>query len=543
MTIITKKSLVAAGILSALITANVAMAADVPAGVQLADKQTLVRNNGAEVQSLDPHKIEGVPESNVNRDLFEGVVIGDLNGHPVPGVAESWDNKDFKVWTFHIRKDAKWSDGSPVTAQDFVYSWQRLADPKTASPYASYLQYGHVANVDEIIAGKKPATDLGVKAIDDKTFEVTLSEPVPYFYKLLVHPSVSPVPKAAIEKYGEKWTQPANIVTNGAYKLKDWVVNERIVLERNTNYWDNAKTVINQVTYLPISSEVTDVNRYRSGEIDMTYNNMPIELFQKLKKEIPKEVHVDPYLCTYYYEINNQKAPFTDVRVRTALKLALDRDIIVNKVKNQGDLPAYSYTPPYTDGMKLVEPEWFKWSQEKRNEEAKKLLAEAGYTADKPLTFNLLYNTSDLHKKLAIAVASIWKKNLGANVKLENQEWKTFLDSRHQGTFDVARAGWCADYNEPTSFLNTMLSDSSNNTAHYKSPAFDKIIGDTLQVTDEAKRAELYAQSEQQLDKDSAIVPVYYYVNARLVKPWVGGYTGKDPLDNIYVKNLYIIKH
>ncbi|PCM83606.1 oligopeptide ABC transporter substrate-binding protein OppA [Enterobacter cloacae] len=543
MSIITKKNLVAAGILTALIAGNAAMAADVPAGVQLAEKQTLVRNNGAEVQSLDPHKIEGVPESNVNRDLFEGLLVTDVEGHPAPGVAEKWENKDFKVWTFHLRKDAKWSDGTPVTAEDFVYSWQRLANPNTASPYASYLQYGHIANIDDIIAGKKPVTDLGVKAIDANTFEVTLSEPVPYFYKLLVHPSVSPVPKSAVEKFGEKWTQPANIVTNGAYKLKDWVVNERMVLERNPKYWDNAKTVINQVTYLPISSEVTDVNRYRSGEIDMTYNNMPIELFQKLKKEIPKEVHVDPYLCTYYYEINNQKAPFTDVRVRTALKLALDRDIIVNKVKNQGDLPAYSYTPPYTDGMKLVEPEWFKWSQEKRNEEAKKLLAEAGYTADKPLTFNLLYNTSDLHKKLAIAVASIWKKNLGANVKLENQEWKTFLDTRHQGTFDVARAGWCADYNEPTSFLNTMLSDSSNNTAHYKSPAFDKLIAETLQVTDDAKRADLYAKSEQQLDKDSAIVPVYYYVNARLVKPWVGGYTGKDPLDNISVKNLYIIKH
>lgn len=543
MSIITKKSLVAAGILSALIAGNVAMAADVPAGVQLAEKQTLVRNNGSEVQSLDPHKIEGVPESNVSRDLFEGLLVSDVEGHPSAGVADKWENKDFKVWTFHLRKDAKWSDGSPVTAQDFVYSWQRLADPKTASPYASYLQYGHIANIDDIIAGKRPTSDLGVKAIDDNTFEVTLSEPVPYFYKLLVHPSVSPVPKAVVEKFGEKWTQPANIVTNGAYKLKDWVVNERIVLERNTNYWDNAKTVINQVTYLPISSEVTDVNRYRSGEIDMTYNNMPIELFQKLKQEIPKEVRVDPYLCTYYYEINNQKAPFTDVRVRTALKLALDRDIIVNKVKNQGDLPAYSYTPPYTDGAKLVEPEWFKWSQDKRNAEAKKLLAEAGYTADKPLTFNLLYNTSDLHKKLAIAVASIWKKNLGVDVKLENQEWKTFLDSRHQGTFDVARAGWCADYNEPTSFLNTMLSDSSNNTAHYKSAEFDKLIGDTLKVTDEAQRTELYTKAEQQLDKDSAIVPVYYYVNARLVKPWVGGYTGKDPMDNIYVKNLYIIKH
>lgn len=543
MSNITKKSLIAAGILTALIAASAVTAADVPAGVQLADKQTLVRNNGSEVQSLDPHKIEGVPESNVNRDLFEGLLISDVEGHPSPGVAEKWENKDFKVWTFHLRKNAKWSDGTPVTAHDFVYSWQRLADPNTASPYASYLQYGHIANIDDIIAGKKPATDLGVKALDDHTFEVTLSEPVPYFYKLLVHPSVSPVPKSAVEKFGDKWTQPANIVTNGAYKLKNWVVNERIVLERNPQYWDNDKTVINQVTYLPISSEVTDVNRYRSGEIDMTYNNMPIELFQKLKKEIPNEVRVDPYLCTYYYEINNQKAPFNDVRVRTALKLALDRDIIVNKVKNQGDLPAYSYTPPYTDGAKLVEPEWFKWSQEKRNEEAKKLLAEAGFTADKPLTFDLLYNTSDLHKKLAIAVASIWKKNLGANVKLENQEWKTFLDTRHQGTFDVARAGWCADYNEPTSFLNTMLSDSSNNTAHYKSPAFDKLIADTLKVTDDAQRSELYAKAEQQLDKDSAIVPVYYYVNARLVKPWVGGYTGKDPLDNIYVKNLYIIKH
>lgn len=543
MSNITKKSLIAAGILTALIAASAATAADVPAGVQLADKQTLVRNNGSEVQSLDPHKIEGVPESNVSRDLFEGLLISDVEGHPSPGVAEKWENKDFKVWTFHLRENAKWSDGTPVTAHDFVYSWQRLADPNTASPYASYLQYGHIANIDDIIAGKKPATDLGVKALDDHTFEVTLSEPVPYFYKLLVHPSVSPVPKSAVEKFGDKWTQPANIVTNGAYKLKNWVVNERIVLERNPQYWDNAKTVINQVTYLPISSEVTDVNRYRSGEIDMTYNNMPIELFQKLKKEIPNEVRVDPYLCTYYYEINNQKAPFNDVRVRTALKLALDRDIIVNKVKNQGDLPAYSYTPPYTDGAKLVEPEWFKWSQQKRNEEAKKLLAEAGFTADKPLTFDLLYNTSDLHKKLAIAVASIWKKNLGVNVNLEYQEWKTFLDTRHQGTFDVARAGWCADYNEPTSFLNTMLSDSSNNTAHYKSPAFDKLIADTLKVADDTQRSELYAKAEQQLDKDSAIVPVYYYVNARLVKPWVGGYTGKDPLDNIYVKNLYIIKH
>ncbi len=543
---IMKKSLIALGVMAAVgsLSVSLAQAANVPAGVQLADKQELIRGNGAELQSLDPHKIEGVPESNVNRDVLEGLVINDADGKIIPGVAEKWESKEGgKVWIFHLRHNAKWSNGEPVTAQDFVYSWQRLADPKTASPYASYLQYGHILNVDEIIDGKKSTDTLGVKAVDDHTLEVTLSDAVPYFYKLLIHPSMSPVYKPVVEKFGDKWTQPANFVGNGAFKLKEWVVNERIVVERNPQYWDNAHTVLNQVTFLPISSEVTDTNRYRSGGSDMTYNYLPIELYQKLKKEIPKEIHADPYLCTYYYEINNQKPPFNDPRVRAALKLGLDRDIIVNKVKAQDEDPAYSYTPPFTDGIKLTPPEWFGWSQEKRNEEAKKLLAEAGYTADKPLTFDLLYNTSDLHKKLAIAAASIWKKNLGVNVKLQNQEWKTFLDTRHQGTFDVARAAWCADYNEPTSFLNTMLSDSSNNTSHYKNPEFDKVMAQALAAGDEGKRAEIYAQAEKILDADSAIVPVYYYKNLRLVKPYVGGYTGKDPLDNSHDKDLYMIKH
>ncbi|MCA5918641.1 oligopeptide ABC transporter substrate-binding protein OppA [Pectobacterium brasiliense] len=545
MTHITTKKRVAAAIIAALSStmAVSAFAATVPAGVQLAEKQELVRNNGAEVSSLDPHKIEGVPESNVSRDLLEGLVISDVNGKTSPGVAESWDNKDFKVWTFHLRKDAKWSNGEPVTAQDFVYSWQRLADPKTASPYASYLQYGHLLNIDDIIAGKKSPDTLGVKAIDDHTFEVTLSEAVPYFYKLPVYVAMSPVNKAAIEKFGEKWTQPQNWVGNGAYKLKSWVVNEKMVLERNPQYWDNAHTVINQVTYLPIASEVTDVNRYRSGEIDMTYNQLPIELFQKLKKEIPDEVKINPYLCTYYYEVNNQKPPFNDVRVRTALRLGLSQDILTNKVKNQGDIPAYGFVPPYIDGLKASVPEWFTWPQAKRNEEAKKLLAEAGYTADKPLTLNLLYNTSDLHKKMAIAAASIWKQNIGVDVKLENQEWKTFLSTRHQGTYDVARAGWCADYNEPSTFLNSMLSDSSSNTSHYKSKEFDALVAKSLRVKTDEERAVVYQQAEALLDKDAVTIPVYYYANTRLVKPYVGGLTGKDPQDNVYVKDLYIIKH
>ncbi|QHM75338.1 Periplasmic oligopeptide-binding protein [Mixta theicola] len=543
---ITKKSLAALGVMAALgaLTATGALAANVPAGVQLADKQELIRGNGAELQSLDPHKVEGVPEAYVSRDLYEGLAITDDNGKVIPGVAESWESKEGgKVWIFHLRDSAKWSNGEPVTAKDFVYSWRRLASPKTASPYASYLQYGHLLNVDDIIAGKKAPDTLGVKAIDDLTLEVTLSEAVPYFDKLIIHHSMSPVYQPVVDKFGDKWTQPENFVGNGAFKVKEWVINERLVVERNPQYWDNARTVLNKVTFLPISSEVTDVNRYRSGGSDMTYNNLPIEFYQKLKKEIPQEIHADPYLCTYYYEINNQKPPFNDVRVRTALKLGIDRDIIVNKVKAQGEDPAWSYTPPYTDGMAITKPEWMGWTQEKRNEEAKKLLADAGYGPGKPLTFNLLYNTSDLHKKLAIAAASIWKKNLGVEVKLQNQEWKTFLDTRHQGNFDVARAGWCADYNEPTSFLNTMLSGSSNNTSHYKSEAFDKLLAQALAAPSEAARSQFYSEAEKQLDNDSAIVPIYYYKNLRLVKPYVGGYSGKDPLDNSHDKDLYIIKH
>lgn len=519
-----------------------ANAAVVPDGVKLAEKQQLVRNNGSEPQSLDPHKIEGVPESALARDLFEGITIVGPDGEILPGSATSWENKDFTVWTFKIREDAKWSDGSPVTAQDFVYSWQRLADPNTASPYESYLQYAHIVNIDDIIAGKKKPSELGVKAIDDHTLEVTLSEAVPYLPKLIAHSSMSPVNQKVIEKFGEKWTQPANFVGNGAYNLKNWTVNERIELERSPTYWDNKKTVIDKVTYLPISSEVTDVNRYRAGEIDMTYSNLPIELFQKLKKEIPDELRISPYLCTYYYEINNEKAPFNDPRVREALKLSMDRDIITYKVKNQGDIPAYGFTPPFTDGIKETKPEWFTaLSQEQRNEKARQLLEEAGYNKSNPLKFKLLYNTSDLHKKVAIAASSLWKKNLGAEVSLENQEWKTFLDTRHQGSYDVARAGWCADYNEPSSFLNMMLSNSSNNTVHYKNPQFDALMKESLRVKTDDERAAIYQKAEEALDKDSAIVPLYYYVNTRLVKPYVGGYSGKDPLDNLHTKDLYII--
>ncbi|WP_345831588.1 ABC transporter substrate-binding protein [Erwinia sp. HDF1-3R] len=521
---------------------GVSSAATVPAGVTLAASQAITINNGSEVSSLDPQKIEGVPESNVVGNLLEGLVTTDNNGHIVPGVAESWSHQQSRIWTFTLRKDARWSNGQPVTAADFVYSWQRLVDPKTASPYASYLQFAHIDNIDDVLAGKKPPSALGIKALDDAHVQIILSEPVPYFVALAANTALRPVNRQAVEKWGDQWTQPAHFIGNGAYTLSEWVINEKIVVKRNPLYWNNARTVIETATFLPVTAEGSDVNRYRSGEIDMTNSALPPDLFPTLKKTLGSQVRISPLLCTFYYELNNKRPPFNDPRVRAAVKLTLDRDIIANKIMGQGQIPAGGFTPTFIDGAHLMQPAWMTLTQAERNAKAKALLAEAGYSAEKPLRFTLLYNTSDVNKKQAIAAASMWTKNLGAGVKLDNQEWKTMLDTRHQGNFDVARATWCADYNEPSTFLNAMLSDSSTNTAFYKSQAFDDLMAKTLTVSDE-QRADIYQQAEAQLDKDSAIVPVYYRVSARLVKPWVGGFTGKDPQDLTDIKYFYIVKH
>nr|WP_186435631.1 ABC transporter substrate-binding protein [Xenorhabdus innexi] len=518
------------------------MAAKVPAGVVLAEKQEVTINNGVEVTSLDPHVVEGGPETNVIRNLFEGLVTTDLNGETVPGVAEKWENEGYQVWTFYLRQDAKWSDGKPVTAQDFVYSWRRLSDPKVGSPYTSYLQYTYVLNADDILKGIKSPEQLGVKALDERTFQVTLSRPVPYLIDMLSHTPLKPVRQDVVEKFGIKWTSPENFIGNGPYILKDWVINERMVLIRNTHYWNNKESIIEKGTLLPIVSGVSDVNRYRSGEVDITHDAIPPELYQKMKRDIPDQLRTVPYLCTFYYEINHQKPLFKDKRVREAIKLSLDRDIITEKIMGQGQIPAYGFTPTYIGGGLSINPEWAGWTQEKRNQRAKELLKEAGFDASNPLKFTLLYNTTEQNKQQAIAAASMWQRNIGAKVTLQNQEWKTSLQNRHEGNYDVVRATWCGDYNEPSSFLNYYLSGGSNNTAFYQNEAFDNYLNQALTAKDEKTRKEFYQKAERQLDADSALIPVYYRVSTRLIRPTVGGMTGKDPLDYVDLKNLYIKK-
>jgi len=510
----------------------------------LADKQELVINNGAEPESLDPHKVSGVPESNILRQMFVGLTTTDPDGKTIPGMAESWESADNKVWTFKIR-DAKWSNGDPVTAEDFVYSFRRVVDPNTASPYASYLADDKVLNAQEVIDGKVKPDALGVKALDEKTLQVTLSEPVPYFPDTLIHTSVKPAPQKVVEKFGEKWTDPANIVVNGPYKISEWQVNDKIVLERNESYYDNANTTLEKITLLAIPSSTTDVARYQAGEIDITYNEVPPEQFASLKEQLGDQLQVSPMLCTYYYEFNTVKPPFNDARVRRALALALDRNTISDKVVGQGQTPAYQLTPVATNGMQNNTPEWQSWDQAKRVEEAKKLLKEAGYSESKPLKFELLYNTNDNHKKIAVAASSLWKQSLGfVDVSLINKEWKTYLDTRRNGNYQVARAGWCGDYNEPSTFLNIVKTGNSNNQGKYSSANFDSLMTQTLKagVTPE-QRAGIYKQAEAQLDADMPNINVYHYVSPRLIKPYVVGFSTKDPLDNWQAKDLKVAKH
>ncbi|MFA0541095.1 ABC transporter substrate-binding protein [Vibrio sp. 10N.222.52.B7] len=535
---ITQALLLGAG-LAVAASSTLSIAAEVPAGTELAKVQELVRGNGTEVATIDPHKSQGVPESHVIRDLLEGLVNQDGDGNTIPGVAESWETTDNKTFTFHLRKDAKWSNGDPVTAQDFVYSWQRAVDPATASPYAWYMEYTKMANAKDIVAGKRDKSELGVKAVDANTLVVELETAVPYFVMMMGHTTMKPVHQATVEKYGDQWTKPEHFVGNGAFSVDKWVVNERLVLKRNEQYWDNDKTVLNKVTFLPIENQVAEMNRFLSGEIDFT-NELPTEHFKRLQKEYAEDVSVAGNLCTYYYIFNTKKAPFDDVRVRQAISYAIDRDIVTGAILAQGQKPAYFLTPEITAGFDPELPAYGKMSQKERNAEAERLLEEAGYGKDNPLKFNLLYNTSENHKKIAVALGSMWKKTLGLSVTLENQEWKTYLSSKDSGDFEVARAGWCGDYNEASSFLTLMKSNNTTGGVHYDSAAYDQIIDKALNSTSEEERKALYLEAEALMANDMPIAPIYQYVKSRLLNPHVGGFPINNAEDKIFSKDLYI---
>lgn len=529
-------------IFTAMFTAAPAVSAVIPAGTVLAEKQEVTRHLKDEPASLDPIKSVGLTEAQVMRDLFEGLVNQDSHGKPIPGVAQSWSTTDNKTWMFKLRPDARWSNGDPVTADDFVYSWRRLVMPENTSPFAWFGALAGINNAQQIIDGKLPADQLGVEAIDKRTLKIALDKPIPYFPSLTANFSLFPVHAKTIEKYGADWIKVGNLVGNGAFILSDRMVNEKIVLTPNPFYWDHANTVITKVTFVPINQESNATNRYLAGDLDIT-ESFPKQRYQKLLADIPNEVFTPDQLGTYYYAFNTQRAPTNDARVRKALSMTIDRNLIAKKVLGTGEKPANRFTPDVTAGFKPQKGMYDNASQKELDEKAKALLHSAGYGPNNPLRLVLLYNSSENHQKIAIAVASMWKKKLGAEVKLVNQEWKTYIDSRNTGNFDVIRASWIGDFNEPSTFLSLLTAQHSGNIPKFNSKRYDEVMASASIETNEELRNRYYNQAEEIIAQEAPIAPIYQYTNGRLIKPWLKGYPIENPEDVAYSHSFYIIEH
>ena len=510
-------------------------------GDELAQNQVLRWGNGAEPGSLDPHRTQGVPGSNIGRDLFEGLMSEAADGTVIGGAAESWElSDDGKTYRFSLRPEARWSNGDPVTADDFVYSLRRSLDPATLSNYTFILN--PILNAEEVAAGQLPTSEVGVRALDTHTLEIQLENTTPYFLGLLTHSASYPVHPPSVETHGNQYARPGNLVSNGAYRLEEWVVQSHVKLVRNENYRDNGNTTIDEVWYYPTEDQTAELSRFRAGELDLS-NAIPKRQVDWIRENLPDELVISPYLGAYYFGFNTTLPPFeNNPELRRALSLAVDRDIITGQVTNAGEVPAYGWVPPvqnYT-GQQMPEAAWI---QEERVAEARRLYALAGYSEENPLRTRILYNTQEDHKRISVAIASMWKQTLGVEVEILNQEWKVFLDTRQQKIeTEVYRSGWIGDYNDAYTFAELFASGGGLNHTGYSSPDYDRLLGEASAEGDLKRRAELLQQAERVLLEDLPIMPLYFYVTARLVRPWVGGYT-PNIMDHHRSKNFYILEH
>ena len=516
-----------------------ALAAQPPKGLALATKQELVRSNGAEPETLDPALAESVGANQITRDLFEGLTATTTSGQTVPGVAASWKQINPTTWVFTLRKEAKFSNGESISAEDFVYGWRRYLDPKTASPYATTLA-PFILNGMDVAEGKKPLNELGVKALAKDQLEVKTPFPVAFLLDLLSNTQFAPIHKAAIDKFGKDWTKPGNMVGNGPFAMKEWRVNSAVVLEKNTHYWDAKSVVLNKVSYLAIEDSNADVKMFQSGETDYVYA-LPPGSFEQFKKSNPADIKNGPMLGLRFYALNNKDPLLKDVRVRKALSMVIDRDTLASKVTADGQIPAYGVIVKGVNGADVTAYDWAAWPMEKRVEEAKKLLAAAGVKPGSKINFT--YNTDQYHKKMAIFAASEWKTKLGLDTEMENMEFKVLLKKRHDGEFQIARHGWVADYNDATTFLTLVQCDSDANDNKNCNRKAEDLISQGNQALDPAKRKALLTSAAKLVMEDYPMIPLLQYTLPRLVKSYVGGYLESNPMDRFRSKDLYIIKH
>lgn len=475
--------------------------------------------NGAEPASLDPHYVEGVPEHRIYMALFEGLTVSDpKTNRAIPGLAEKWSfNKTMDVVTFTLRKGIIWSDGKAITAQDFVDSWIRKMDPKMAFQYAD-LVANAVKGGNEYLSGKAGPEAVKIRAVNATTFEVTLVGPTPHFPDMTAHYAFAVVPMHAIAKFGNDWVKPGNIVSNGPFLLKEWKPQERIVVEKNAKYWDAKNVRLQKITFIPNDDVKVGYDLYKSGAVDWI-DTVPAELMDEIK--LRKDFHVAPEYGTYYFIINVTRKPLNDPRVRKALSMGFDRKALVETVTKGGQIPATAFVPPsvgYTPAKGYgLNPE-----------EGKKLLAAAGYPDGKGFPkFTILYNTSSNHKRIAEFIQAEWKKNLGIEVDLLNQEWSTYLDTRSSShNFDLARAGWIADYLDPSTFSDMWETGGSNNDGLYSNPRYDAALKAARLQTGATRLKTLMDAEKILIDEDMGILPIYYYVTQNMIdlNKWDGWY-------------------
>ena len=511
-----------------------------PSGNELAQEQVFRKNNGSDPGTLDPHRAEGVPASNVLRDLYEGLVSEAANGDYIPGVAESWSiSEDGKTYRFKIREEAVWSNGDKVVAEDFVFSLRRSVDPKTLSNYSSMLY--PIKNARDVVLGKLPTDKLSVSAESENTLLIELEEPTPYFISLLTHSTTYPVHPPSVREHGSSFTRPENMISNGAFTLKDWRIQDYILLERNEKYWDNSSTTLSQVYYYPLDNPDASLRRYRANELDFT-DTTPSEQLPWIKKNLKEELKITPYFGSYYYGFNNTKPPFKDnPELRMALSLAVNRTIITDIVLGAGQIPAFTFVPPVKQ-YQGKEPGWAKLTQDEREGLARELYAQAGYSGSNPLSIEIIYNTSENHKRVALAVTSMWKKVLGVETKLRNQEWKVFLETRRlQEETEVFRGGWIGDYDDPYTFSELLHSENEMNHSGYASKEYDALLRSASLKPAGKERTNDLLQAEQIMLNDMPVIPLYFYVSQHLIKPWVIGLEG-NVMDHHYSKYVKILK-
>ncbi len=512
-----------------------------PLAEALAEVQQLDRGNGEEPQTLDPHRADGVPTLTILRDLFEGLTTTAPDGRIIPGAAGRWDvSRDGMIYTFYLRDDGRWSNGDPLTAADFVFSFRRSVDPDTAAAYGRML--APIENAVSILAGEMEPEALGVEALNERTVQIRLDDPTPYFLGLLTHASTYPVHRPSLEQHGTDFVRPPNLVSNGAFRLVEWVPRSRIGLERNPYFHAVDDVLIERVVFYPIEDENTEFQRFRAGDLDWT-DQVPANQFRWLNQNLAPALSVSPWFGTYFFGFNLTRPPFEDdLELRRALTLAIDREILTGKVTQFGEIPTFNLVPEGLPDYPPPVPDYAGWTQEAREARAVELYRQAGYDEDRPLTVELRYNTSENHRKIAVAIAAMWKQVLGVQTRLINEEFRVFLQNRQlRRNTEVFRAGWIGDYQDAFTFLELFHSEHRRNDSGYANPRYDRLLEQIAEERIPARRRNLMVEAERMLLADQVVLPVYTYVTKRLVDPLLKGWE-PNVMDFHPSQHMYFVK-